>query len=89
MSEEIIVQCAGCGADVGVILGTGSREDLVGLRCWRCKEGLPLLLKPVPSPPPAPHPCPPTSLRIYRGGWKCGDCGKTLAASEIVSAAAG
>jgi DNA-directed RNA polymerase subunit RPC12/RpoP len=86
MSAEILVPCAQCGADIGVILGTGSRDDLARLRCWRCDAGLPPLPKPEPPPALKPHPCPPTSLSIYQTGWKCGDCGQVLAASEIVGA---
>lgn len=87
MSEEILVPCAQCGADIGVILGTGSRDDLAGLRCWRCDAGLPPIPPPAPPPPPLPHYCPLTSLCLYRAGWRCGDCGREFETGELALAA--
>ena len=86
MSAEILVPCAACAVDIGVILGTGSREDLAGLRCWRCVAGLPPVPPPEPPPPVEPHGCPPTSLRIHRTGWRCNDCGRVLAAGDVARA---
>ena len=85
MSEEIIIQCAKCDADIG----TG--DELVGRCCWRCEAGLPPLSKPEPSPPlppPVPHDCPPTTLNLYRTRWKCSACGRLLGPHEIRDARA-
>ncbi len=86
MSAEILISCAQCNSDIGVILGTGSRDDLAELRCWRCDAGLPPLPKPGPAPLPEPHHCPPTAMRIYKTGWKCCDCGRFFTATEVVAA---
>lgn len=85
MSEELLIPCAACAADVGVILGAGTREELAGLRCWRCKAGLPPAPPPAPAPPLVPHHCPPTSLNIYRTGWKCNACGRLLSGADIAA----
>lgn len=85
MSEEILVPCAKCGDDVGVILGIGTRDELGNVRCWRCDAGLPRLPKPEPSTPPplVPHHCPLARVNLYKSAWRCGACGRLLSNEDI------
>ena len=87
MNTEILVPCSKCGGGVGVILGTGTREDLVGLRCWRCKAGLPPVPKPEPPKPQplVPHHCSLARVNLYKSVWRCGACGRMLSNDDIVA----